>query len=362
MGSRRRRARAVAVDTDTSPSFTVPGAVPAPQGSPDTGVPWHYGDPHGEQRRLAAGVANVDLSHRGVIRITGPDRLTWLHSITTQALDRLTSGESTVSLVLSPHGHVEHELHLVDDGEATWITVEPRAAQPLVAYLDSMRFMLRVEVADVTPAWAVVFQPVREPVPGTPTWLVPQDYAGTGVTEAGHDRGGDAAKYVDHRPGTFVGREVIVPRDALLDTLGQNPAGTWALEALRVAAAVPRVGLDTDHRTLPHEVGWIGPAVHLSKGCYRGQEAVARVHNLGRPPRRLALLHLDGSAEVLPRHGDPVFDGEREVGWIGSAARHYEWGPLATAMLKRNVPVDDPLVVRSADGDVAAAQEVVIRA
>ncbi len=106
----------------------------------------------------------------------------------------------------------------------------------------------------------------------------------------------------------------------------------WAFEALRIAAHQPRFGLDTDHRTIPHEVGWIGAAVHLDKGCYRGQETVARVHNLGHPPRRLVLLHLDGSADRLPAHGDPVELGGAAVGSVGSAARHYELGPIALAL------------------------------
>jgi folate-binding protein YgfZ len=251
-------------------------------------------------------------------------------------------------------------MHVVDDGTTTWITVEPGTAGDLVAYLDSMRFMLRVEVADVSPDWAVVWQPTREAHADHPTWLVPADIAGIGSTDAGSDRGGDASKYVDHRPDVLVGREVIVPRQDLVAALGDEPAGTWALEALRVAAAAPRIGFETDHRTLPHEVGWIGPAVHLAKGCYRGQEAVARVHNLGAPPRRLILLHLDGSAEALPSHGDAVLLGDRAIGWIGSAARHYELGPIATAVVKRSVDPTADLIVRTADGDMVASQEPVI--
>lgn len=343
-----------------SPALELPGACPAPEGSIDSGVPWHYGDPHAEQRRLAAGRGAVDLSHREVITVTGPDRLTWLHSLTTQHLEHVEPGSSTTALILSPHGHVEHELHLVDDGTTMWITVEPGAAAGLVPYLDSMRFMLRVDVADVSADWAVVWQPVRESDPDHPTWLVPADIAGVGATDAGSDRGGDASKYVDHRPGTLVGREVIVPRDALIAMLGDEPAGTWALEALRVAAAAPRIGFETDHRTLPHEVGWIGPAVHLAKGCYRGQEAIARVHNLGAPPRRLALLHLDGGAEALPSHGDAVILGEREIGWVASAARHFELGPVATAVLKRSADPDADVVVRTSHGDMVASQEPVI--
>ena len=343
-----------------SPALDLPGACPAPEGSRDSGVPWHYGDPHAEQRRLSEGRGAVDLSHRGVVTVTGPDRLTWLHSLTTQHLEQLAPGASSTALILSPHGHVEHELHLADDGTTTWITVEPGTASDLVAYLDSMRFMLRVEVADVSEEWAVIWQPVRHVSEDRVTWLVPADIAGAGTTEAGSDRGGDASKYVDHRPDVFVGREVIVPRSELLTELGEEASGTWALEALRVAAAAPRIGFESDHRTLPHEVGWIGPAVHLAKGCYRGQEAVARVHNLGAPPRRLVLLHLDGSAETLPAHGDPVVLGEREVGWIGSAARHFELGPIATAVVKRSIDPAADLVVRTAGGDLVAAQEPVV--
>ncbi|MFM1965261.1 MAG: hypothetical protein RL134_986 [Actinomycetota bacterium] len=343
-----------------SPALDLPGACPPPVGSPDEGVPWHYGDPHAEQRRLAGARGAVDLSHRGVITVTGPDRLTWLHSLTTQHLESLTPGSSTTALILSPHGHVEHEMHVADDGTTTWITVEPGDAPALVAYLDSMRFMLRVDVADVSADWAVVWQPLREVDPDHVTWLVPADMAGVGTTDAGSDRGGTASKYVDHRPDVLVGREVIVPRNDVLEVLGDEPAGTWALEALRVAAAVPRLGHETDHRTLPHEVGWIGPAVHLSKGCYRGQEAVARVHNLGAPPRRLVLLHLDGGAEALPAHGDAVLLGDREIGWVASAARHYELGPIATAVIKRSVDPAAEVVVRGGAGDIAASQEPVI--
>jgi len=339
-----------------------PTPVAAPAGSPDEGVPWHYGEPLREQRALAAGTAAVDLSHRGVVSVTGPDRLGWLHSLTTQHLDALQPGDSALALILSPHGHVEHELHLVDDGTTTWITVEPGSAGALVDHLRSMQFLLRVDVADRTEDCAVVWEPVRESDPNVPTWLVPVDFAGLGSTDAGSDRGGDAARYVPERPAALVGREVIVPRAQLADRLAAWPerAGTWALEAQRVAAAVPRIGLETDHRTLPHEVGWVGPGVHLAKGCYRGQEAVARVHNLGHPPRRLVLLHLDGSREELPAHGDAVVSEGREVGWVASSAWHVEEGPIATAVVKRSTPLDAELVVRTTGGDAPATQVPVV--
>lgn len=337
-----------------------PRPVPPPEGSLDEGVAWHYGDPHGEQRKLAAGVGAVDQSHLAVVRVTGSDRLSWLHSLTTADLSSLSAGESATALILDPHGHVEHELHVIDDGESTWLITEPSTAPNLVDYLQRMRFMLDVDVADVTDDFAVVWIPRRERDANYPTWLIAAEYAGAGSTPSGSDRGGDASKYLENRPDVLIGSQVIVPRGEMDDYLGAHAplAGTWALEALRVAAAVPRYGFETDYKTLPHEVGWIGPAVHLAKGCYRGQETVARVHNMGRPPRRLVLLHLDGSAESLPTHGDEVMLGEKSVGWVASAARHYELGPVATAVVKRNALLDTEV---SVDG-VAASVESVISA
>ena len=97
--------------------------------------------------------------------------------------------------------------------------------------------------------------------------------------------------------------------------------------------------------------------MHLDKGCYRGQETVARVHTLGRPPRRLTLLHLDGSENRLPAVGArAAATASKVVGFVGTSARHHELGPIALAMVKRNVPLDATLDV---DG-MPAAQEVVV--
>ncbi len=341
------------------PSLDLPGACPATDTSADLGVAWHYGDPHAEQRTLLAGAGIVDLSHHGVVRVTGPDRLTWLHDLTTGWLRDLPAGASALALILDPHGHVEHELHVVDDGTSSWLMVEPGTAADLIAYLDSMRFLLRVEVSDAASQWAVLGLPeIAQPPEQALSWLMPAEWRGTGHTDAGSDAGGDASRYVPQRPDVMPVREILVPRTAAADLLTGDlrPVGTWAWEALRVAAAIPRLNHETDHRTLPHEVGWVGPAVHLAKGCYRGQEAVARVHNLGRPPRRLVLLHLDGSLEQVPAHADPVRHGGRDIGWVASVARHHELGPIATAVIRRSTPIADPLAV----GPVSATQEVVV--
>jgi len=306
-----------------SPLLDLPGAVAAD--GIDHDVAAHYGSFNTEQRTLESGDGFVDLSHRDVVRISGPDRLTWLHSLTSQHFGALRPQVWTGALILSPQGHVEHAFFGYDDGAgdegAFTAHTEPGAAAALVEFLDRMRFMMRVEVADVTDELAVTWRP-------------------------GANAEGPYARYE------------LVPRDQLsayADAAG--PAcGLWAFEALRIARGEPRLGLDTDHRTIPNEAGWIGPAVHLDKGCYRGQETVARVHTLGRPPRRLTLLHLDGSENRLPTVGADLLLGEKVVGFVGTSARHHELGPIALAMVKRNVPLDVQLEVEG----MPAAQEVVV--
>ncbi len=314
-----------------SPLLTLVGAVRAE--FPDVGVAAHYGDPYAEQRALAEGAGFVDRSHRDVVTITGPDRLTWLNSLSTQKLDQLTVGDATQTLILSPHGHIEHQLSLVDDDSTTWVHVEPGEAEPLIEFLDSMRFMLRVEAAEVTADYAVITTTSKVPV--------------AGVAEMNFE----------------FGRDLVVERSKLAELAseyahaGLRPAGMWAHEALRIAGHRARFGTDTDHRTIPHEVGWIETAVHLNKGCYRGQETVARVHNLGHPPRRLVLLQLDGSQDNLPAHGEQVRLDDAVVGFVGSAARHYELGPIALALVKRTTPVEATLTTAG----ISAAQEVIVR-
>jgi hypothetical protein len=328
----------------TSALLQFPGAVAAD--GPDAGVAAHYGDPFREQRTLAESAAVVDRSHRGVLAVGGPDRLSWLHSLTTQSLTGLAPGHGTESLVLSPHGHVEHHLVVADDGETTWLDVEPDTAGELLAFLEKMRFLLRVEPADVTADWALL----SLVGPQTPAAL---ERLGAEVPPAAYDvrplPGGGWVRRMPW-PGPDAA-DLLVPRSALaatVEALGVPLAGVWAYEALRVADRKPRLRHETDHRTIVQEPDWIPAAVHLQKGCYRGQETVARVQNLGRPPRRLVLMHLDGSSEQLPPTGDPVVVDGRQVGFVTTAVRHYELGQIALALVKRSVPDDAALMV----GDV----------
>ena len=341
-----------------SPLLARHGAVAAD--GPDEGVAWHYGDPTAEQRALAAGTAVADQSHLGVVTVTGPDRLTWLNSLSTQAVAALAPGASTELMILSPQGRVEHVAGAVDDGETTWLLTE--TAPALAAYLDRMRFMLRVEVADATGDWAVLGEPVAAPVEGRVTWVDPWPH----VSEGGTTYAPADGEVPSPRPWrlVLVARPTLEAEVDMRVAAGATLVGTWATEAARIAAHRPRAAAEVDDTTLPHELDWLRTAVHLHKGCYRGQETVAKVHNVGRPPRRLTLLHLDGSGADLPAAGAAVTVWGTDVvaGRITSVARHHELGPIALAMLKRSTDPAATLHVAGEDGPISAAQEIIVNA
>lgn len=356
-------AGAVAVEAIDEESRDRPDAAHAAAGV--RGVAAHYGDPMREQRSLATHVGLVDRSHRGVLAVPGEDRTGWLHSLTTQHLADLRAGQGTELLVLSPHGHIEHHAMVAEDGETTWLDTEPGSSADLLTFLEKMRFLTRVEPRDVTPEWALLSL-VGPRAGETLATLGVHDLAGPDTVAVPGPK--FAAGSVPPRPTTVydvralpsggwvrrgrIGVDLLVPRASMNEIAGElmaagvPAAGLWAYEANRVAARVPRVGMDTDHRTIPAEVDLLAPAVHLDKGCYRGQETVARVHNLGRPPRRLVLLHLDGvTTDQPPAAGTPVTSEGRTVGFLGTAVRHFELGMVALAVVKRNVADDARLLV-----------------
>ena len=331
-----------------SPGVSLPAAVAAV--GIDSGIAWHYGDPMREQRILETAAGVIDRSNRPVLAISGPDRLPWLHSICSQHVSNLADGESTEALVLSPHGHVEQHWQLTERDGTVWLDVEPGMADDALGYLQKMRFLKRVEPSEVSDEWAVIglVGPAADAVLVAAGHTPPTTRAIAALPAGGFAR---------RTPWGDV--DLVVPRARLADGItglvaaGAAPAGLWAYDAKRVEAHRPRLQFETDHRTIPHEVGWIDTAVHLDKGCYRGQETVARVQNLGRPPRRLVLVHLAGESDVLPDVGTSVELAGRSVGFLGTAVQHYELGPVALAVIKRSIPDDAELTVAGSSAAIA---------
>ncbi|MGK0722125.1 CAF17-like 4Fe-4S cluster assembly/insertion protein YgfZ [Leucobacter sp. W1478] len=353
------------------PFLDLPGAI----ADEALGVPLHFGSPLSEQRSLAEGDAIVSLSHRGILHVSGQDRLNWLDSMTSQRLLGLGAGESAETLLLDPNGRIEHAIRIFEDGERTWLLVDENEAESLTAFLLRMRFALRVEVADVSAAFAAVF------ACGDGVALPAISALGIAVAEwrdgwATAEPGGAQYARGQHAGTGWVASHLVVSRADLPSVVGLvasgevRAAGLSALDALEVRAWRPTVHGEVDERAIPHELDWLRTAVHLNKGCYRGQETVAKVHNLGHPPRRLAMLHLDGSGGELPEASALVYlAGEsgsseaRPVGRVTRAALHYEWGGIALALLKRSVAEDALLETRTAGGEViAATQEAIVPA
>ena len=293
------------------------------EAGPDKGAVWHFGEPVKEQRALEAGTAWADLSHHNIIAVSGVDRLKWLHDLTTQFVSDLQPGVWMANMILDAKGHIEFQFNVVDDGSTTFLVLDPGYSEQLIEYLTKMKFMLRVDVKDASSEFAVLRAPGAPTEIGGPFALVPRSE-------------------VEEMKKTFGGVATQV--------------GTWALDAERVAAHRPRIGFETDHKSIPNEIGVLHGAVHMKKGCYRGQETVAKIYNLGNPPRRLVMLHLDGSDVGFPAVGTKIENDGIVVGFIGTVARHHELGTIALAVVKRNTPIEATLMV---DG-VPAAQQVIV--
>jgi tRNA-modifying protein YgfZ len=334
-------------------------AVPAPASSPDAGATWHYGDPLGEQRAALTDAVLIDRSHRGVITLTGPDRLTWLHNISSQHVADLADGATVENLSLDVQGRVEDHWIQTELGGVSHLDTEPWRAAPLLAYLKRMVFWAKVDPEAQDDAVLSLLGPAlaeQRVLDVLGIDALPEDPQDSAIPL----QQGFLRRMPTHADGPAVALDLVVPRDQLplwrdrLQTAGVRPAGVWAYEAHRVAGLRPRLGVDTDDRTIPHEVGWIGTAVQLDKGCYRGQETVARVHNLGKPPRTLVLTHLDGSVS-RPATGAALLAGGRAVGRLGTVVDHVELGPVALALVKRGLAADTPLLAAAEDGEVPVA-------
>ena len=317
----------------------------------------HFGKPLIEQRNLSEGKAVCVLDKKAIVQVSGEDRLGWLHSLLSQDIKNLKPADSTQALLLDPQGRIEQLIQLVDDGYSSWLMVDIDSKSALIDWLSKMVFRMKVQVVDQSDNYFVIGAVIKDPSLATESNGVPLIFEEKwpGVTPGGYRYSSRNVSYnwFEH-----------IRAAELIETALSNReiAGTMAADALRVASGKPMAPNEMDDKTLPHELDLLATAVHLNKGCYRGQESVAKVHNLGHPPRRLTFLHLDGSEHDLPDIGDEIrILGEEKIrGRITSAAQHFEMGPIALAMIQRATPEDAALEILSKNGNIAATQEIIV--
>lgn len=312
-----------------------------------------FSNPLVEQREFVAGSSAVYLEEKSVLVVSGEDRLTWLNDLLSQKLDDLKLGVCVEALWLDAQGRIVRDFHIVDDGEKAWLITYSAEVDTLVSQLQRMVFRAKVTIEDKSADYAVIATWAKSVSCSVISWLDPWPETAVGGWRYGEN---------PTEPWQYM--ESLVPM-AELESVWKDfkHCGTMALDALRVAAKRPTGPNEIDDKALPHEFDWLASAVHMSKGCYRGQEAVAKVHNLGHPPRRLVFLHLDGSAHSLPDLGDEVFGtAEDAIGKVTSVGQHHEMGPIALALVKRNTPVDIELTIISAatGEELSATQEVIV--
>lgn len=297
----------------------------------------HFGNPLLEQRKLLAGHAFVERSDQSVIRVSGDDAKSWLHSLLTQDVVNLGSGDSTEALLLNPQGHIEHQLKIVIDRDQVLVAVSSSKVDDLVAWFEKMKFRSKVMIEETDLRSFGMFGMAENGAWKDPFSIERETSVSYNPNRAKFD-------YFEVFSNTAPTKE---------------PAGLMAFRALRIAAGRPEI-VDVDEKSLPHEFDWLLSAVHLGKGCYRGQEAVAKVHNLGHPPRRLALLNLE-TGDDLTAVGDLVFYHDKQVGKVVASALHFELGSIALSLLARNTPYLD-LLVETSGRKVSASQQVLVPA
>lgn len=359
-----------------------------------TGVAWHYGEPLSEQRAIASTGAIVDRSHRRVLKVSGPEAAAFLHNLLSQKLDDVSAGWSGSALDLDTQGRILHTMditvttetvtteadaHVAANGDSTeptdtsvestdtggsaglvfYLDCEASRFDSLQGFLQKMIFWSQVSIEEADLAIITVLGgPADLALPSQAEYSRAVSKTDSGDTDLGSavNTAATTGLWETNRTDIAVPREQLEAAVAELEGAGLQLIGLMAYTAERVKALEPEA-IDLDEKSIPHEIPhWIGRgprigAVHLEKGCYRGQETVARVENLGRSPRLVVLLHLDGSAPTMPSPGADIQAKGRRVGTLGTVIDDCDYGPIALGIVKRSALDAGQVNI----GDVAAS-------
>src|SRR4051794_12198993 len=290
-----------------------------------------------EYERLRESVGLVDRSYRGKLRLTGSEAADYLQGQVTNDVEALEPGAGCYAVLLTAKGQIVADMRVLRGADFIWLDMEPRSVAPMLRNAQMYSIGRDVRTDDVTAAYAIL------------SLIGPAARESLDATPAGEEHAwveGEHGMYV----ATDVGVDVICPAadaDGVRAALGVEPASEEAAELLRVESGRPRLGYEIAGGVIPQEAGLNERAVSFTKGCYVGQETIARLHYKGKPNRHLRGLRLSEPAA----HGDEVRAGDRVVGQIGTAAISPEHGPIALAVLRREVGPGDTVKVGSSAAD-----------
>ncbi|HLZ34730.1 MAG TPA: aminomethyltransferase family protein [Nitrospira sp.] len=309
-------------------------------------MPAHYGDPVAEHRAVRQGVGLADLSHRGKLRVTGDDRVKWLQSVISNDILPLQPGQGRYSSFLTHKGKMLTYFRVYMQTDA--VVLEDTGEIGDATYAALRKFLLygtKAKMENCAESWGLLL------VSGPKAALVVKAAFGTDVEDLKPVNfvhaaiGGQTAMVIRTEETGEQDIEVLIPADGVVPAWerlmeagaahGIKPLGSQAREALRIEAGIPKAGPDLNEEIVPPEANLEGKAFSLSKGCYPGQEVVARMDTYGNVRRKLVGLVLKDSA--IPPHGAKLFSGDREVGWVSSAAR----SPQLNAVIAFGFPLRD---------------------
>jgi folate-binding protein YgfZ len=301
------------------------------------------------QYRALREEAGFLVRDRSSLLVSGTDAAEYLQGQLTNDIEALEPGSGCYAALLDRKGHLSSDLRVLrlENGDL-WLDLEPGPAEPVLKHLRTYSIGRDVEIEDVTERWAIVslIGPRAGELSG---------FEGVGPEHAQRSRQWDGTDVLG--VATDVGIDLIVKAEdataleAALASAGAVRVSDEAAEIVRVESGRPRFGLDMSSEHMPAEAGIVERAVDFEKGCYIGQEPVARLHYRGKPNRTLRGLRLSAPAA----HGDPLLLGEREVGAIGTACLSPAHGPIALAIVRREAAEGEQLAV----GDGSTTAEVV---